>query len=738
MAKKLTSSKAKEILHDKSVHGHPLTDKQRRFFGAIAGGAEPYAEDGGWLSKYEQGGLVLKKKTKDNYGTKPNVNDAKVSAGPNFVGEGYTAYNWKSPAWGGQFAMGGSLPGSVGFMYARTQNPAPANGKYTKKTLASAQSGKKVELTEEQYYNPPTPTNKSGNTAMDILSSNPWLMKVPGLGNYIKDEAYKNAAMSEGNSTFTPTNDKQTKELTGKGYNAVGKYTGGGGDGYDLLHQYIYGDQNLQASSYSPKDDYLKFLPSYSLKNKAGIKPQSYWKELIFNPALNNRSKDLENVVKTHKSKFYNENTDDTDQLRNVYNIPPDLGHYKGAIAYDEDVNLPYISISDAWDFYPKDYQKMWGHTERERSGDAYQQSYLMHKAGKPFKIYDRFYVDSKTKEPISDKEIIPKKLEKKFTPKGLSERVTQELHKDIDKSYNPYMQNGGEMKYYQDGLDFKPKSISQDGISISTNLKKEAEEKLRRMNQSRSSVSQYTPKPGEAERLDREKLQRIAEENAPLNKFARSKAAKNLQDAAMFAGDVMTAGEVAGVVGKVGKAFGRTVSQLAAERQAAKQAERSAFNLTKPTDFYQPYGSIIDEAGNKALHNYAGQHIGDINITRGPINWWEHPDFSKRNPKFSHEAYLNNPLGGRSYEAKDVPPGLMPYESEYAKGGIVDPRGQWAHPGEVTTIPGNDITMKEVDYDVLGVSNTGDKKLMKPGKDYKFDGDYVTEYPKKWLDKYK
>ena len=42
MAKKLTKNKAKEILHDKSVHGHPLTDKQRKFFGAIAGGAEPY------------------------------------------------------------------------------------------------------------------------------------------------------------------------------------------------------------------------------------------------------------------------------------------------------------------------------------------------------------------------------------------------------------------------------------------------------------------------------------------------------------------------------------------------------------------------------------------------------------------------------------------------------------------------------------------------------------------------
>lgn len=32
--KGLTEAKAKKILHDKEVKGHPLTDKQRRFFGA--------------------------------------------------------------------------------------------------------------------------------------------------------------------------------------------------------------------------------------------------------------------------------------------------------------------------------------------------------------------------------------------------------------------------------------------------------------------------------------------------------------------------------------------------------------------------------------------------------------------------------------------------------------------------------------------------------------------------------
>jgi hypothetical protein len=46
MAKKLTTAKAKEILHDGTVHGQALTPKQDRFFGAVAGGQKPYADAG--------------------------------------------------------------------------------------------------------------------------------------------------------------------------------------------------------------------------------------------------------------------------------------------------------------------------------------------------------------------------------------------------------------------------------------------------------------------------------------------------------------------------------------------------------------------------------------------------------------------------------------------------------------------------------------------------------------------
>lgn len=66
-----------------------------------------------------------------------------------------------------------------------------------------------------------------------------------------------------------------------------------------------------------------------------------------------------------------------------------------------------------------------------------------------------------------------------------------------------------------------------------------------------------------------------------------------------------------------------------------------------------------------------------------------------------------------------------------YNEGGIIkDDRGQWDHPGEITEIGSNQITMQGVPYDVLGISDTGDTKLMKPGKDYKFKGKKVTEFP--------
>jgi hypothetical protein len=61
----------------------------------------------------------------------------------------------------------------------------------------------------------------------------------------------------------------------------------------------------------------------------------------------------------------------------------------------------------------------------------------------------------------------------------------------------------------------------------------------------------------------------------------------------------------------------------------------------------------------------------------------------------------------------------------------IVDPRGQWAHPGEITRIPSDTITMQDVPYPVMAYPNVGEPQMMYPGGEYHYPGaDYVDEYP--------
>jgi hypothetical protein len=44
--------------------------------------------------------------------------------------------------------------------------------------------------------------------------------------------------------------------------------------------------------------------------------------------------------------------------------------------------------------------------------------------------------------------------------------------------------------------------------------------------------------------------------------------------------------------------------------------------------------------------------------------------------------------------------------------------------------IPSGDITMKDVDFPVLGIDNMGNSKIMQPGQDYTYPGEMVLEFP--------
>lgn len=73
----------------------------------------------------------------------------------------------------------------------------------------------------------------------------------------------------------------------------------------------------------------------------------------------------------------------------------------------------------------------------------------------------------------------------------------------------------------------------------------------------------------------------------------------------------------------------------------------------------------------------------------------------------------------------------LQQYDFEDG-GAIIDPRGQWAHPGKRTIVPTSNgrITMQGVPYPVYGEDETGYGQMMYPGQDYQFPGQMVDERP--------
>lgn len=112
----------------------------------------------GWLDKYNDGGPVQE-----------NYNDYSMSAPEGWQGSGiFDKGRDYSPAWGGQFAMGGSMPGAVGFMYARTNDPAPSNGPYAKKTKASAENGAEMKYYQEGLDFKPKTISRDGSQLIKL------------------------------------------------------------------------------------------------------------------------------------------------------------------------------------------------------------------------------------------------------------------------------------------------------------------------------------------------------------------------------------------------------------------------------------------------------------------------------------------------------------------------------------------------------------------------------------------
>jgi len=183
--------------------------------------------------------------------------------------------------------------------------------------------------------------------------------------------------------------------------------------------------------------------------------------------------------------------------------------------------------------------------------------------------------------------------------------------------------------------------------------------------------------------------------------------------------------------------------------QEKMKEVHNLGESLTKYSwNEQQPIRAKIKELENEATSMY-NQSVQDYMKAN-------HPDYDPIN-RYAHYIHLGTPGEKvlQPIKSWEITPEIWKNKSRahtntYSKkfsaleeGGVIkDDRGQWAHPGEITEIDSNEITMQGVPYPVLGISDEGDTKMMFPEQEYKFKGKKVTEYPLKkstggWLDKY-
>ena len=158
-----------------------------------------------------------------------------------------------------------------------------------------------------------------------------------------------------------------------------------------------------------------------------------------------------------------------------------------------------------------------------------------------------------------------------------------------------------------------------------------------------------------------------------------------------------------------------------------AQAAWRSAPGFRKTGDYPFNLTGKADEYYNKGLSGEFNAAINDVLKEKGYGNVLSGGTGHTPLGKSRWENLVNKGVAEKFGEKY----GESFYKLKEDGGPIVDSRGQWAHPGKVTRIPGSDITMQGVSYPVLGIGSNGKKMIMYPNQNYSFGGaQHVDEYP--------
>jgi hypothetical protein len=161
-----------------------------------------------------------------------------------------------------------------------------------------------------------------------------------------------------------------------------------------------------------------------------------------------------------------------------------------------------------------------------------------------------------------------------------------------------------------------------------------------------------------------------------------------------------------------------------------AKMKEADRLKIKDEATRLQTYNGLgrIFPSTEKKYHGFRMKKIYGVPVPKGGIDMRKNPLYGKQIMDLRDNVLKQSPDFMRYIDSAYKAPTL----EEFANGGpIVDPMGQWAHPGQVTRIPSSNITMEGVPYPVLGIGSNGQSQMMYPGQNYSFGGaEHVDEYP--------
>jgi hypothetical protein len=664
-------------------------------------------KNGGWLDSYADGGSM--QEHQENY------NDYKVSAPKGMVGDGFSNVGRNySPAWGGQFAMGGSIPGSVGFTYARTQG-IPSEGRYAKKTLPSAQNGHEMSFYQNGLDWTPKNISKNGS----VIKDDRWKRDVTPVyqqGGYIP-KAQSGIKQSK-------LDDIYQNDLAKQKFEKFGEFR----DTLEGTDEVMYGTPEYEKAY---KEGRFADVPNQL--DEITISP--YTKQFPYYEQLTPNEK-------KHLRKNINSNDPITRQLK---------ARAVDGRGFDADkatdfakawaIDLPLSSLQVPQSALVEGVEGLRGNDFNMLNALDPSTQRIPSETWGIENPYAAFAVDAITdpeillgmsllKQPIQKGlQRIPTSISPELRQGVSSQPSVSDLENMVQNRHNNLLElfntpegkrrltllgidssklNTPNLSFKSTGSGYFPKDNSLDmdikqAIKIGIDPKSIYEHEIGHWLQKQYGDQSTT--------LIRQNFY-----TTPIDKQFISSYPENFVDELLAKNNNID--------------WDKISKETSASYMLNNLEEGLPFlremrqNMINKNYIKHPYEDISEETVNKFIKENPNDRVSSFT------------EPNSKQTKIVHEIFKNlpavAPIAGASYLATQTE-NKQQETPQFQKGGIIkDNNGYWNPDnwGKPVEIDSNQITMKGVNQPLLGISDTGDTKLMKPGKNYKFKGKKVTEFP--------